>query len=112
MIIAKGRLPKRVLIAIKEGGITKNTHTLQFSVINTKVSTWLKRHHMGGVGYPLHGQKLLKSGLLINCEDERCQEEIANALQLGMNERECSHLMLVYNAFYPQPFTLNEDKLI
>eukprot|EP00795_Rhopilema_esculentum_P017054 gene17054-8570_t len=37
---------------------------------------------------------------------------MATASQSGMNERECSHLMLVYNAFYPQPFTLNEDKLI
>eukprot|EP00795_Rhopilema_esculentum_P017055 gene17055-8571_t len=59
----------------------------------------------------LSRQKLLKSGL-INCEDERCQEEMATAWQSGMNERKCSHLMLVYNPFYPQPFTLNEDKLI
>eukprot|EP00795_Rhopilema_esculentum_P017059 gene17059-8575_t len=36
---------------------------------------------------------------------------MATASQSGMNERECSHLTLVYNAFYPQPFTLNEDKL-
>ena len=45
-------------------------------------------------------------------EDERCQEEMATASQSGMNERECSHLILVYNALYPQPFTLNEDRLI
>ena len=64
------------------------------------------------MGYPLHVHKLLKSGLLINCGDERCQEEMAIPAQLGMNERECSHLMLVYNAFYPQPASSGKYRVL
>ena len=70
----------------------------------------VKKSSHGGVSYPLHVQKSLKSGL-IDYEDERCREEMATAVRSGMNGRECSHLMLVNNAFYPQPFTLNEGKL-
>eukprot|EP00795_Rhopilema_esculentum_P005631 gene5631-10847_t len=62
------------------------------------------------VGHPLHVQKLLQSGL-IDCEDERCREEMTTAAWSGMNGTECSHLMLVNNAFYPQQFTLSEYKL-
>ena len=86
---------------------------IRFSAIccdKTEGLYMVKKSVHGGIGYPLHVQKLLKSGL-VDCEDDRCREEMAIAARSGMNGRECHHLLLVNNAFYPDLVTLSEDKL-
>ena len=65
----------------------------------------VKKSVHGGIGDPLHVHKLLKSGL-VDCEDDQRREDMAIAARSAMNCRECHHLPLVNNAFYP------DDKLL
>ncbi len=66
-----------------------------------------------GVGYPLHVQRLLhnQAGARIDCEVERCRHEMRISARSGMQGRECTHLLLVNNALYPELIHLNNDAL-
>ena len=46
----------------------------------------VKKSMHGGVGYPLHVQKLFKSptGGHVDCEDDRYKQEMATAAMSGM----------------------------
>ena len=63
----------------------------------------VRRSHHGGVGNPVHVQKIVNSNeeRMIDCEVQSCREEMKIAARTGMKGRECSHLVLVNNAFFP-----------
>ena len=66
----------------------------------------------GGVGYPIHVQKILHGGQekVVDCENEACRQQMATASRSGMTGRECSHLLDVNHAFFPTFLQLDESK--
>ena len=73
----------------------------------------VRRSHHGGVGFPIHVQKIVNSkrGNVIDCEVASCRTQMEIAERSGMRGRECSHLLLVNDASYPPEMMLDEDTL-
>ena len=67
----------------------------------------------GGIGFPLHIQKIfhVNQDKKLDSESELCREEMVIAARSGMTARECYHLMQV-NASFPETCTLQEEKLL
>ena len=63
----------------------------------------------GGIGFPLHVQKILhvNQDKKLDSESELCREEMVT----GMTARESYHLMQV-DASFPETSTLQEEKLL
>eukprot|EP00112_Aurelia_sp_Birch-Aquarium-sp1_P023018 Seg6701.2 transcript_id=Seg6701.2/GoldUCD/mRNA.D3Y31 product="hypothetical protein" protein_id=Seg6701.2/GoldUCD/D3Y31 len=73
----------------------------------------VRRSHHGGVGFPIHVQKIVNSkrGNVIDCEVASCRTQMEISERSGMRGRECSHLLLVNDAFYPPEQILYENAL-
>ena len=73
-----------------------------------------RRSQHGGVGFPFHVQKVVNSSKDGNknvCELQSCKDEMEIASRSGMKGRECQHLSLVNNAFYPPDVQLDISRL-
>ena len=73
----------------------------------------VRKSKRGGIGYPLHVQKVVNSldEKVIACEEESCRHEMQIASRSKMKGRECHHLMQVNNAYFPPEVELNEECL-
>ena len=84
------------------------------AVISSTVYTWFDKNQKGGIGYPVHVQKVLHSSTLtsVDCSDVKCKVELQLAGRGKMTARECRHLLLVNNASYPDRVNLSDDKIL
>ena len=74
----------------------------------------VRRSQQGGVGFPIHVQKVVnstKDGNKNVCELQSCRDEMEIASRSGMKGRECQNLSIVNNAFYPPDVQLDISKL-
>eukprot|EP00112_Aurelia_sp_Birch-Aquarium-sp1_P013996 Seg2997.2 transcript_id=Seg2997.2/GoldUCD/mRNA.D3Y31 product="HMG domain-containing protein 3" protein_id=Seg2997.2/GoldUCD/D3Y31 len=73
----------------------------------------VRKSKRGGIGYPLHVQKVVNSldDKVVACEEESCRNEMQIASRSKMKGRECYHLMQVNNAYFPTEVELDEECL-
>ena len=73
----------------------------------------VKRSTHGGIGFPLHVQKIVNAnkGNRMECENQSYRDLMIMAVRSEMTGRECVHLMQVNNAFFPVQVELDQRKL-
>ena len=67
----------------------------------------------GGIGYPVHVQKVLHSSdkTSVDCGDAMCKLEMQLAGRAKMTGRECRHLLQINNASHPDTVNLHDNKI-
>ena len=73
----------------------------------------VRKNQKGGIGYPVHVQKILHSSksTSVECGDLKCRLEMQLAGRAKMTARECKHLLQVNNASYPDRINLLDNKI-